>query len=661
MGETEVKHADDPERLRTFMRKVLEDVQAFEQLLEGGHIESGVSRIGAEQEFFLVDRNYRPAPKAIEVLEAIDDPHFTTELARFNLEANLDPLELGERTLQKLHQELERIVSLARRGAREVGAEVVLTGILPTLEKSDLGLENITPKPRYYALADAVRRLRDGEFGFRIKGRDELVMTHDSVMAEACNTSFQLHFQVDPGNFARLYNVAQALAGPTLAAATNSPLLFGKRLWRETRIAVFQQSVDTRHHPSHHRQEQPRVSFGRSWIDDSVLEIFREDIARFRLLVSTDIEENPFEKIARGEAPKLKALCLHNGTIYRWNRPCYGILHGKPHLRIENRILPAGPSILDEVANAAFWFGAVKALADEVGDIRRRLAFDEAKENFLASARLGLDAQLHWLDGTSMPAGELVCKELLPRARQGLRDLGISAADADRYINVVEERVASRQTGSLWLLRSLAEMDSEGTELERLACLTESIAERQERGEPVHTWPRAELRRSRRRRKHYSRVGSLMTTDLFTVNENDVIDLVANVMDWKHIRHVPVESNDHRLVGLVTHRTLLRSLVQHRGEERQPTAVRDVMQFVNDTATTETNTLEAIQLMRRHRIACLPVEEKGRLVGILTERDFMRISAELLERFLGRKYEEAEAEAAKERAEAEERAEAAEG
>ncbi len=639
MGEATIRKESDPEELRAFMRKVLTDLRALEKMLAEDAFEDDVTRIGAEQELFLVDRSQRPAPKALEVLEAIGDPHFTTELASFNLEANLDPIVLGEHSLSQLEADLDDKIAIARRGAAEVGVEVVLTGILPTLDKSDLAVDNMTPLPRYFALADATARLRGGEFKIFIKGRDELKISHDSVMAEACNTSFQVHFQVAPSNFARLYNIAQALAAPVLAVATNSPLLFGKRLWRETRIAVFRQSVDTRPTASHRRHLQPRVSFGEHWLDDSVVEIFRADIARFRLLVSNQHDEDPFERLAAGEVPKLKALCLHNGTVYRWNRPCYGITDGKPHLRIENRVLPSGPTVVDEVANAAFWLGAIKALTDNYGDIRRQLEFDAVKENFLDAARRGLRAQLRWTGRHPVAAPELIVEELLPAAREGLRALGVDGDESDRYLDVIEERARSQRTGSSWLLGSLTAMGHEGSLTERLACLTAATIDNQKRGEPVHDWPLAELSVTGGRQHYYADVRSLMTTDLFTVNKSDVIDLAASLMDWRHIRHVPVEDNSHRLVGLVTHRGLLRTLAEHHGKLMRPIAVRDVMHRPVVTVAPQTTTLEAIALMREHQISCLPVVENDRLVGIMTERDLIRVSTGLLEGFLRREGE----------------------
>jgi CBS domain-containing protein len=582
----------------------------------------------------LIGEDGRPAAKALEVLAAIDDPHFTTELALFNLEFNLDPFDLAPNVLSQMENQILELLEMAHRGAEAAGARVVLTGILPTLEKSDLTLANMTPKPRYFALNQAIQRLRGSAFEFNINGIEELTVSHESVMLEACNTSFQIHFQVNPGRFARLYNAAQAVAAPVLAAAVNSPLLFGKRLWSETRIALFQQSVDTRTGSSYLRHQEPRVSFGDRWLDDSVLEIFREDIARFRVLLSDEISEDPAAALDRGEVPSLRALRLHNGTVYRWNRPCYGILGGKPHLRIENRILPSGPTPRDEVANAAFWFGLVHNLADQHDPLRSQLEFDEARQNFFAAARSGLNAQFNWLGHQPIAAADLVLGELLDRSRQGLADLGIAAQEIETYLGVIHERVESRRTGSRWALDSLAGMRGAGTPTERMAALTLATLENQKKGAPVSAWPPAGLEDRNRWKQHYSRVGDLMSTDLFTVNQDDLLDLVACLMDWKYIRHVPVEAPGNRLVGLVTHRTLLRHMASGQGQQGESIPVHKVMETKLYTAGPNTPTLEALDIMQRHQIGCLPVVEGDRLVGIITEGDLAKISGQVLRQLL---------------------------
>ena len=306
------------------------------------------------------------------------------------MEANL-PLVYGGDCLHQLEQHLHGALRAARKASNRQGAEVLLVGVAPTLELSDMTLDNMTPLPRYYALNDAMMKMRGSLYEFFVKGQDELRVSHDSVMLEACNTSFQVHFQVAPEEFARLYNIAQVVTAPVLAAAVNSPLLFGKQLWAETRIALFEQAVDTRRTTQNLREVQPRVGFGSRWIDDSVLEIFREDVMRFRAILAEPEAEDALEVFNAGGVPKLRALRLHNSTVYRWNRACYGILDGKPHLRIENRVLPSGPSVLDEVANAAFWFGLMSGVLSQYGDVRQHMDFGDARSNFINASRHGLD------------------------------------------------------------------------------------------------------------------------------------------------------------------------------------------------------------------------------------------------------------------------------
>ncbi len=613
------------------MKKLLNEMRALEKMHKEGLIESGIRRIGAEQEMFLVDENHRPAPVNMDLLAELPEKYFTTELGRFNIECNLDPQDLGSDCLSRMENQLVSLVNMTIEKAAKFNTKVVLAGILPTLDKAHLSLDYLTPVPRYYELNTAMNRLRGGDFEFRIKGNDELIIRHDNVMLESCNTSFQVHFQVGPEEFAFLYNIAQAVAAPLMAAAVNSPLLFGKRLWRETRIALFQQSIDTRLSSSHVREQQPRVSFGRHWIKESVLEILQEDISRFRLLLAAEVDEDPFEALEQGRAPKLTALRLHNGTVYRWNRPCYGISdNGKAHLRIENRILPAGPTMVDEMANAAFWFGLMRGVSEEYGDITQVMSFDSAQDNFLQASRLGLAAQFTWPGHENISAADLIRNEMLPLARQGLQELGIVSTDIDRYLGLIDERVASRRTGAQWLLDSLSSFQCEGSKAERLAALTAATIDRQSKGKPVHEWELATLEEAGGWSRHYTDIGHLMTTDLFTVNKDDLVDLVAAMMDWEHIRHVPVEDNEHRLVGLVTHRSLLRLLARGEGQDA-PVPVSDVMHEEVVTVPPETSSIEAISLMREKKIGCLPVVKGGKLIGIITERDFMNIAGQLLE------------------------------
>ncbi len=631
MGDHNVNRDTDAERRRIFLRHVLDDVRALERALDRGLIETGVRRIGAEQELFLVDSSWRPAPIAEEVLRSVNDPHFTTELARYNLEFNLDPLLFGGRCLSDMERQITERLDAVRSAAATVGADVVLSGILPTLAKTDLTLENMTPAPRYAALNEALTALRGGTWELYIKGIDELKLHHDSVMTESCNTSFQVHFQVGPDEFVRLYNAAQAAAPAVLAAASFSPLLFGKRLWAETRIALFQQSIDTRQASPYVRDNRSRVRFGRDWVRESVLELFREDIARFRSILSAQIEDDPFADIANGHAPQLRALMLHNSTVYRWNRICYGVTDGIGRLRIENRILPSGPTPRDEVANAAFWFGLVSGTLEAYDDISAHLEFDEVKAGFFAAAQMGLKAQLAWVDVPSMPARSLILDTLLPLARNGLAVAGIEQHDIDTYLDVIAERVDRSATGSQWMLRSLTAMGQRGTSTERLTAVTAAAAQRQRDGSPVHTWELAQLTEAGGWSRSYVRVDQCMRTDMVTVQEDEPLELVAHLMDWNDLRHVLVEDSKHRLVGLISDRILLRALGQNLLTASSPTPVSDIMQRDPRTVSPQTHTLEAVSIMRTERVSCLPVVSGGHLVGLITDRMFMEIAAELLE------------------------------
>jgi CBS domain-containing protein len=632
MGEHEIAKAADADAQRIFVRALLEDVQALERIIAEGRIESGIRRIGAEQEMFLVDSAMRPLCASEAVLERLEGGAFTTELAQYNLEANLSPRVMGGDCLSQMESEVDDYLLQVRGAALEVGARPLLVGILPTLGRENLSLDEMTPHPRYFELNRGMSELCEGEFHTLIKGVDELKLLHDNVMLEACNTSFQIHFQVGHEEFSSLYNVAQAVTAPVLAAAVNSPLLLSHRLWHETRVALFQQSLDTRSRAEKDRSGAQRVTFGEHWVKDGALEIFREDIARFRSLIRGREEESPLELLDRGEMPQLLALCLHNGTVYRWNRPCYGVKDNVAHLRIENRVLPAGPTVLDEMANAAFFFGLMSSVSHEYGDVSSCMAFEDAKDNFTAAARYGLQARFNWIRGRGVAADRLILDELLPLARQGLASRGIDSSDVDRYMGVMEERVRSGRTGAQWAFDSLAGMGDRGTVNGRMRAVAAGMHEQQWSGKPVHEWPLAEHDSQQDWREDYRKVSQVMTTDLFTVHPEDLIDLAASVMDWKHLRHVPVESTEGELVGILSHRAVLRLVAQGKtSSDRGTLAVRDLMQPDPITVTPDTSSLEAISTMRTRGVSCLPVVRDKKLVGIVTEHDFINVAARLLE------------------------------
>ena len=619
-----------------YMKALLDDVRAAERMLVEGRYETGIRRVGAEQEMFIIDSAMEPSLKSQEILADANEPRLVHELALFNLEANASPQVFGGRCLSDMEAELTELVELADKHARNHGARVLLTGILPTLQMSDLGMGGMTPKQRYHEINRATTEASGGAFHVVIKGRDELDVTHDNVMLESCNTSFQVHFQVAPEEFARLYNTAQAVTAPVLAAAVNSPLLLGRQLWNETRVALFQHSVDARSRAERHRNVRPRVSFGESWVKNSPTEVWRENIARHRVLFVADLEEDPMAVLDAGGVPELTALRLHNGTVYRWNRVCYGHDGKVPHLRIEARALPAGPTILDEMANAAFYFGLMSGFVEEFPDVHRRMQFDDAKANFFAAARHGLKAQFSWIDGRVVSAQDLILGHLLPLAWAGLQRAKIDEADIERYLGVIHERVRSEQTGARWCRASLDAMGEDVPVDVRHRALTRAMLDRQATGVAVHDWSlagRAELQAVNAWRDSYRTVGQFMTRDVFTVRPFDLVDLAASLMDWEHLRHVPVEDSDGAVVGLLSHRALLRYIASGRGGE-DPVAVKSLMKADPVVCTPDTSTLEAIELMRVHKVGCLPVVEGGRLVGIITETDLIAVAARLLEEYL---------------------------
>ncbi len=631
MGEERVKLAETREQVQDFIQYLLKDIRAMERMLNEGWFEIDRTRIGAEQELCLVDKNAKPAPISMQVIEELKDDSFTTELALFNIEMNLDPLDFSGKCLSRMEENILIKIEKLRKAVREFDGDVVLSGVLPTIRKSDLDMKNLTPLPRYKALCDAINNLRGNEYDLRIQGMDELLMRFDSPLLEACNTGFQVHLQVKPEEFVQKYNYAQAITGPVLAVAVNSPILFGKRLWHETRIALFQQSVDTRQVGDHLRDSSPRVTFGNDWLKDSILEIYKEDIARYRVILSADVSEDVEKMIEDGKPPNLMALQVHNGTVYRWNRPCYGISGGKAHLRIENRIFPSGPTVTDEMANAAFWLGLLNGMGDEYPDISNVLDFDTAKMNFFAASKLGLDTKFRWVNDKRYTAVDLIKKEFVPLSKQGLMNCGIDKGDIDTYMNIIEERAESAQTGSYWTIKSYGSMIKEMPREQSLTAVTNAMIKNQKKGEPVHKWGLAKPEDLEVWQPSNLLVEEFMTTDLFTVEKDDIIELVTNLIDWRRIRYVPVEDDNKHLVGLISMRMIYNeySKCVHQGEKVKK-CVEEVMLKNPITIHPEASIMEAMEIMASNKIGCLPVVKNNRLIGVITEQNFMTITARLL-------------------------------
>ncbi len=631
MGDHKVSTGSGGRELRQFTKSVLSDLQALEKMFERNMFEDDKLRIGAEQEMFLVDSAMCPSPIATKIIEDAGDERLTTEIGLFNIETNSDPLDFTGDALRKMDDELREIIGIVKKTAKNYRSDVVLVGILPTIQQSDLVMENLTPLPRYKELNRILTELQGDDRIVHIKGLDELALHLDDTFMEFCNTSFQVHLQIPISEFVNYYNWSQAIAAPAMASAVNSPLLLGHRLWSETRLALFKHAVDTRSPALQARSQPTRVNFGDRWLEDSVLKMFHEDVARFRILLTRELEEDSLETLRDGGVPKLKAWQMHNGTIWRWNRACYGVMNGKPSFRIEARYLPSGPTVLDEMANSAFLLGLMMALPKEYGEVSERMLFETAKDNFFSVARFGMKSQITWLDGHGYRPKRLILDELLPRAESGLRGVGIVEDDIKRYLSVISERVEMQRTGAAWMLESLSKMDESTKSLVRMRELTSQMIENQETEKPVHEWELAEIDVEETDWiDNYQTVERFMSKDLFTVRPGDIVDLAASLMNWKHIRHVPVEDDDGSLVGVVSHRDLLEILAKDMSREGE-IVVRDIMETELVTIAPETKTLEALNLMREKNIGCLPVVKEEKLIGIITAHDFLSVSAMLFE------------------------------
>lgn len=635
MGEQRVSKVTDQKQMQKFVKSLLKDVQALEYMIDNDWFDTGITRMGAEQEMALVHKDtYKPNCIAMEALEKMKKYDWVeTELAKFNLETNLTPIELTKSCFSQLHKENATKLDKIQAVLDKMDTSIVLTGILPTLRKFDLDMENLTPKKRYKALMEAINeQLIGSSYELRLTGIDELLVKHDSPLLEACNTSFQIHLQVDPDEFVHVYNIAQAVTAPVMAIAANSPIVFGRRLWHESRIALFQQSLDTRTTHDHMRERSPRVSFGREWLQESIMEIYKEDISRFRVLISSDVTEDSLEMIKNGEVPKLRSLQVHNSTVYRWNRPCYGISdNGKPHLRIENRVIPAGPTVLDEVANACFWLGLTVGMSDEIKDIRELMSFEDARDNFGKAARFGIDSKFTWFNDRKVTCVDLIINELLPIARKGLKKRKVAKKDIDLYLGIIQERAESHMNGARWQLRSYTELIKKCTRDEALTVLTAAMIKNQQSGIPVHKWGMPDLTDLADYKPSQLKVSEFMVTDLFTVQKSDIIELVAEMMDWQKLRYAPVEDIKGNLVGLVSRRLILRSLIKNKRSQKT-NIVENVM--IKDPITIDHNDTitNAMKIMKDNDVGCLPVINNGELAGMITEVDFLRISGRLIQR-----------------------------
>jgi gamma-glutamyl:cysteine ligase YbdK (ATP-grasp superfamily) len=477
-----------------FKERLHANLKAFEQVLARPGFGHGEPTIGAELELFLIDPDGRPLAISDEVIATIDNPIVTPEMGAFDIELSTAPVSLRGRPFSRLRDEIEATLAQIRRGAAQRGARVVPISILPTFRRGDFHPGAITDRPRYRALAEGLKKLRAAPFVVAIDGDDPLELETDNAAMEAANTAFQLHLRVEPEAFARHFNAAMMLTAPVLAAAANSPTFLGHRLWHETRVALFKQAGDDRppRASADDWRKPARIGFGTGWVREGALELFAESVALHEPLLPVCSDEDLGDCTNGGAVPELSELRLHHGTVWNWNRPVYDPA-GEGHLRIELRALPAGPSLDDMLANAAFLLGAILAFAPEVGDLLPAFPFEAAERNFHRAAQFGLDAELVWPMNPGAPPERIAVRELieqlLPRAREGLVGAGVADAEADRFIDIMAQRVACGVSGAAWQRQTLEALQAGGMPRDRaLGELLERYLRGVESGLPVHRW-----------------------------------------------------------------------------------------------------------------------------------------------------------------------------
>jgi hypothetical protein len=478
---------EDRTRYRAKVRRCLD---VFARMLRESRFESERPMTGLEIEFNLVDDVGDPAMKNAEALEAIADPAFQTELGQFNIEINVPPRRFGEDGAAGFEADIRKSLNEGEERASEIGAHMLMVGILPTLGTGHMAADTISANPRYGLLNDQMMAARGEDIRIAIDGIERLTATADTIIPEAACTSTQLHLQVSPADFPACWNASQAIAGIQLALGANSPFLFGKELWRETRIALFEQATDTRSEELKAQGVRPRVWFGERWIN-SIFDLFEENVRYYPALLPICEDEDPVEVLDRGDTPELPELRLHNGTIYRWNRPVYDVVRGEPHVRVENRVLPAGPTVVDTLANAAFYFGLVRTLVRQQRPLWSQMSFSAAEENFHAGAQHGIDAQLYWPQLGTVPAGELVLRRLLPMAAEGLDTWGVGPGERDRLLGVIEQRCKTGRNGATWQAEAFHQAyDNSGlSRLDAMRAVVQRYRGHMHSNEPVHTWP----------------------------------------------------------------------------------------------------------------------------------------------------------------------------
>ena len=460
MGQEITTERFDNAQFEKFGKRLRANLRALEMLLQRPGFGEGEITFGAELELYIVNAQGQPLHKNQEIIAELDDPQLTLELNRYNLEYNFSPCPIAGHCFRHTQREASAAIDKINACAAQWGGSVVPVGILPTLQQSDTGYEAMTKLPRFEALTRELTQIRGGPFTINISGDDTLQLAMDDVTLEGANTSFQIHLRVPAAEYAEFYNAAQLVTPLVVALAANSPTLFGHRLWQETRIPLFKQSIDCRPRDSMH-PIPARVNFGNNWIRSGAFELFAEAAMLYRPILATCDEEDSVAVVESGGIPSLHELRLHQGSIWLWNRPVYDPADGG-HLRIEFRALPAGPSLVDMLANAVLAIGLTKVMQEHILDLLPAIPFNYCTANFYRAAQRGLEADLFWPSRTQIqpeyyPAPALL-EKLLPKVPEKLAAMGFPEDDFMPLLRVIEERFAARMTGARWQLDKVAEL-----------------------------------------------------------------------------------------------------------------------------------------------------------------------------------------------------------
>ncbi|MBK8621018.1 MAG: CBS domain-containing protein [Saprospiraceae bacterium] len=616
MGSFAITQIENLSQRNVFYRQIFEDIEAFDRLLAEGAIDKNDQTFGVEQELCFINHLGEPENVALKVLEQLKEPQFTNELALFNMEINLDPQSIKGKGIQKMADQLYHLTEKAGKAARKVDSAIFLAGILPTITSEHLTFDSMTPVDRYKVLSQELLKLRGKKFEIFLQGVDELHVKLDTILFEACNTSFQMHLQINPDKFAHYYNWAQMISGPLLSVCTNSPLLFGKELWSENRIALFKQSLDTRIHYNHYREKVSRVYFGDQWLRESPSYLWKNEVARFPLVFRGEGFPAAKDEIKEGLKPSLRSVRLHTGTTYTWNRLCYGVDRNQAHIRIECRYIPAGPTIKDEIANLVFWLGLMKAAKYQEEDIFDKTNFSSVKNNFYQAARYGILSEFDFF-GKNLPAVVLCENTLIPLASRALKEEGMDPDLVDKHLKVIADRVTKNQTGATWMVENHRKLLSRFKPSLISKILVTTSLEYQKKDVPVSEWqPIVEDKLHYFFQQHFDALTAkdVMSNKIQTVSTEATVAFAFHIMEWQDFRHLVVEDNKDRFIGLVCRS----DIEQHQDSEES------IIQFIHEgvkLVETTTPLTEIQNYLAEAPDKAVIVIRNLKTVGIITEND----------------------------------------